>query len=195
MRHGSRALVELAGWLAQHVEKHFKLVSASHEFGHPGRRDQLQTLDGRKLDPTFVDSDDYDLRLFPSVATVRPRALLPLDADIVESELHYTFAIWTQRQPYDSAMSPFANSPLESNVQRMWTEILPDMHSLGTPTGVARKRLALLAAEFEKLIPDRSFLHLATVGSARHPPVDYGHDLVSVFVALDSLERVAKLMD
>jgi len=185
MRGQKRALVELTGWFAQHVEKFFALCPAAHEFGgdQKGMRKPLETVDGRKLGPTFV-ADDYDLRLFPDVITTRPRALLASDADIEASELYFTFAIWTLRSPSEA---------LESNVRRMWKEVLPDLHSLGSSQGVARKRLALVAGELEQRIPGRSFLHVATVESATE--LDHVHDLVSVFVDLDSLERVAGLIE
>ena len=193
MRGQKRALVELTGWLAQHVEKFFALCPAAHEFGgdQKGMRKPLETVDGRKLGPTFV-ADDYDLRLFPDVITTRPRALLPADADIEASELYFTFAIWTLRSPSDS-ISFDATTALESNVRRMWKEVLPDLHSLGSSQGVARKRLALVASEREQRIPGRSFLHVATVESATE--LEHAHDLVSVFVDLDSLERVAGLIE
>ena len=128
----------------------------------------------------------------PVSSPPRPRALLPPDSDLEESEIYYTFAIWTQRRPSDYPTGIGSNSPLEGNVRRMWSGILPDLHTLGSSEGVARNRLALLAQELEKRNPGRSCLHLATVESATQLP--YAHDLVSVFVDLDSLERVARLI-
>src|SRR5207249_1967831 len=101
MRQGARALVELTGWLAQHVEKFFAMGPTRPEFGSehrtPGNR--LEALDGLALDPTFVESDAYDLQIFPSVLTTRPRELVPPDADIEEQEIQFAFAVWTQRRP------------------------------------------------------------------------------------------------
>lgn len=193
MRGGKRALVELTGWLAQHVEKFFAAVPASHEFGgdSKGMRRPLEALDGRKLGPTFV-ANDYDIRLFPDVITTRPHALLGPDEDILASELYYTFAIWTLRTPSESIAFD-SRTVLESNVRRMWREILPDHHALGSSQGVARKRLAIVAEELAQRMPGRSFLHVATVESAT--ALDHAHDLVSVFVDLDSLERVAGLIE
>lgn len=193
MRGEKRALVELTGWLAQHVEKFFASCPAGLEFGGDGRgiRKPLETLDGRELGPAFV-ANDYDVRLFPDVITTRPHALLdPDDADLEASELYYTFAIWTLRSPSES-ISFDASTALESNVRRMWKDILPDHHSLGSSRGVARHRLAVVAKELEQRMPRRSFLHVATVESATR--LDYAHDLVSVFVELASLERVAGRM-
>src|SRR5436305_1751942 len=99
----------------------------------PGNR--LEALDGLALDPTFVESDAYDLQIFPSVLTTRPRELVPPDADIEEQEIQFAFAVWTQRRPSDSISFIGARSVLDGNVKRMWQDIFPDRHTLGSATG------------------------------------------------------------
>jgi hypothetical protein len=87
----------------------------------------------------------------------------------------YTFALWTNLAPR-SAPNDW-----------MRRHILPDLFARSASKGVARQRLARLAKICEERIPGHQFQHFMTVPS--------GGDLVSVFVDLHSLDRVAGAMD
>ena len=184
-------MVELTSYLTQHLWEFFAIVPASHEF--EGR---LVSLNGRDLDPAFAWADIYSLRFFPDVLSTEPRGILPPGYEpppLKEPQIKYTFAIWANLDPRsapDDEASPPALRLTDGPVPAcrfMRRHIIPDLFGRPVSEGIARKRLARLAQILEQRIPGHQFQHFATVPS--------GADLVSVFVDLKSLERVADVIE
>jgi hypothetical protein len=192
MRPGTRALVELTSWLTQHLWEFFAIVPAAHEF-----EDRLEALNGRDLDATFAWADIYRLQFFPDVLSTEPRGILPpgYEAPLLkEPQVKYTFAMWSHLDARNAAddedSSPPAlrlgDGPVPA-FRFMRRHIIPDLFGRPSSEGVARRRLARLAEILDQRIPGHQFQHFATVPS--------GSDLVSVFVDLESLARVAGVID
>ncbi len=192
MRRGTRALVELTSWFTQHLWEFFAVIPAGQEFG-----ERLAELNGRDVDPSFVWADIYTLRFFPDVLKSEPRGILPpgyKPSGLKEPLVEYTFAMWSHRDPKkaseEDGLSPPAfqlNDGPVGEFRFMRRHIIPDLFGLSNPEGVARRRLARLAEVLEQRIPGHQFQHFAIVPS--------GHDLVSVFVDLKSLEYVAGIIE
>lgn len=191
MRRGTRALVELTSWLTQHLGEFFAIVPVEQEFG-----ERLVKLDGRDVDTTFAWADIYSLRFFPDVLSSEPHGVLPpgyRPRPLKEPLVKYTFAVWANLDPRsapEEEMSLPALSLSDGPVpafRYMRRHIIPDLFGRSSSEGVARQRLARLAKILEQRIPGHEFQHFATVPS--------GSNLVSVFVDLKSLERVAEAID
>jgi hypothetical protein len=175
MRRAARAQIELTGWLVQNLESFFDKIPARDEFG-----EQLVEVNARALDPTFLWADVYALRLFPDTLRTTPRALLPPGYDRITNDplVHYAFGVWSRRELR-------ASDTADEVLEMMRRHVIPDLFK-AVSEGVARRRLRAVADELERRIPDRTFVHLATMPS--------GGDLVSAFVDVDSLARVARMI-
>lgn len=172
MRKAKRALIELTSWLTESSAKFFRDVPPRDEFGA-----SLVALDPREIDASFSWGDLYQLELFPDVLTTEPRGILPpgYEAPLMKDpQVKYTFAIWSRRDRAPGEVS-----------DEMWRHVTADLFAHRSQ-GVGRQRFARLATILDTKIPGHEFQHLMTTACAG--------ELVSVFVDLSSMKRVARVI-